>query len=138
MEDVKEKVVAQEMMHIIVYGSPRTKKNSQRIVNAGGFHRIMPSKAYDEWLRECVRQLRHTDTHIEQPVNVKCLFYMPTKRRVDLVNLLEAVDDMLQDKRIDIIADDNCSIVAGHDGSRVLYDKSNPRVEIRITPMSML
>ena len=30
---------------------------------------------------------------IDYAVNVKCLFYMPTNRRVDLTNLLEAIDD---------------------------------------------
>ena len=32
-----------------------------------------------------------------------------------------------------ILEDDNSNIVAGHDGSRVLYDKENPRTEILIT-----
>lgn len=30
----------------------------------------------------------------------------------------------------------NSRIVAGHDGSRVLYDKENPRVEITISPIA--
>jgi hypothetical protein len=32
-----------------------------------------------------------------------------------------------------VIKDDNSSIVASHDGSRVEYDRDNPRVEITIT-----
>ena len=56
---------------------------------------------------------------------------MKTKRRVDLTNLLEAVDDMLV--KAGVLADDNRDIVAGHDGSRVYYDKDNPRIEIDIT-----
>ena len=56
---------------------------------------------------------------------------MRTHRRVDLVNLLEATCDILVDANV--IADDNSGIVAGHDGSRVKYDKDNPRVEITIT-----
>nr|DAZ39251.1 MAG TPA: Cytosine specific methyltransferase [Caudoviricetes sp.] len=32
-------------------------------------------------------------------------------------------------------ADDNSRIVAGHDGTRVLYDPKNPRTEIYITKM---
>ena len=47
-----------------------------------------------------------------------------------LVNLLQAVDDILVDAGI--LADDNYCIVAGHDGSRVYYDKQNPRTEIGI------
>lgn len=56
---------------------------------------------------------------------------MPTRRRVDLVNLLEATCDVLV--RYGIIEDDHCGIVASHDGSRVLYDKAHPRTEIYIS-----
>ena len=66
-------------------------------------------------------------------MNIKCLFYMPTRRLVDLTNLLEAVDDVMVNEGI--IKDDNCRIVVSHDGSRVLYDKDNPRTEITITRM---
>lgn len=55
---------------------------------------------------------------------------MPTKHRVDLVNLLEATCDVLV--KADVLEDDNSKIVASHDGSRVLYDKANPRAEIYI------
>ena len=67
------------------------------------------------------------------PVNVRCLFYMPTKRRVDLVNLLEAVDDILT--HYGIIDDDDMLHVGGHDGSRIFFDKENPRTEIYISPL---
>lgn len=40
--------------------------------------------------------------------------------------------------RFGVIKDDNSRIVAGHDGSRVLYDKENPRVEITITPIATM
>jgi len=56
---------------------------------------------------------------------------MRTHRRVDLPNLLEATDDILKDNFV--VVDDNCSVIATHDGSRVEYDKQNPRVEITIT-----
>lgn len=59
---------------------------------------------------------------------------MPTKRRVDLVNLLEATCDILV--HYGVLADDNSSIVAGHDGSRVLHDKERPRVEVTITEIN--
>ena len=58
---------------------------------------------------------------------------MPTRRKTDLTNLLEAVDDILV--HAGIIADDNYTIIASHDGSRVLYDKYRPRTEITITRM---
>ena len=34
-----------------------------------------------------------------------------------------------------VLEDDNSKIVAAHDGSRVDYDKQNPRVEIWIEEM---
>lgn len=55
---------------------------------------------------------------------------MPTKRRVDLTNLLEAIDDVLV--KYEVLKDDNSEIITSHDGSRVLYDKDNPRTEVVI------
>ena len=68
---------------------------------------------------------------ISAPVNVQCRFYMPTRRIVDLVGLLQAIDDVVV--HYGVIQDDNSRVVASHDGSRVLYDKANPRTEIEIT-----
>jgi len=66
-------------------------------------------------------------------VNVKAVHYMGTQRIVDQTNLQEATDDILVDGRV--LADDNSRIIAGHDGSRVRYDKDRPRVEITISPL---
>lgn len=68
---------------------------------------------------------------IDVAVNVKCLFYMETRRRCDLTNLLEAIDDIMVNAGL--LADDNFTIIQSHDGSRVLYDKCNPRTEVYIT-----
>lgn len=57
---------------------------------------------------------------------------MNARRKVDALNLGEALDDILI--KYGVIEDDNCLIVASHDGSRVFYDKENPRTEIEITP----
>ena len=56
---------------------------------------------------------------------------MATRRKVDLVNLLEATCDILV--HTGVLEDDNSRIVTGHDGSEVRYDKENPRVEIEIS-----
>ena len=114
---------------IILHGTPRTKKNSQRLIVAGGRPRIIPSKEFKVYESDCLRQLAYAD-RIPGPVNVSCVYYMPTRRRVDLVNLLEATCDILV--TAGILEDDNTNIIAGHDGSRVLYDKNDPRVEIEI------
>ena len=121
-------------MRICLTGDPRTKKNSQRIIRIGRGSRIIPSKAYMDYAEECALQLlaqRATNTGIDYPVNVACVYFMPTRRKVDLVNLLEATCDILKDNFV--VLDDCASIIAGHDGSRVEYDKQRPRVEIEIT-----
>ena len=61
---------------------------------------------------------------------MKCTYYMPTRRLVDLTNLLEATHDLLV--RFRILKDDNSRIVCSVDGSRVYTDKENPRTEITI------
>ena len=50
---------------------------------------------------------------------------------LDLPNLLNSICDVLVKHHV--IVDDNKDIVASFDGSRVDYDKENPRVEIEIT-----
>ena len=119
---------------ITLLGPPRTKKNHQRILRgAGGKPTIAQSKEYTQYEKDCLRQLHPPSRPLAGPVNVRCLYYMPTRRRVDLTNLLEATDDILV--RAGVLADDCAAVVAGHDGSRVLLDRKRPRVEIEITGM---
>lgn len=118
------------MMKLVILGAPRTKKNSQRIVPAGKGYHLLPSKAYEQYETAALWQIRRPREPINRRVNVKCVYYMPTRRTVDLCNLLEATCDILV--RAGVLADDNSSIVAGHDGSRVEYSKGNPRAEIEI------
>lgn len=128
-----------------IHGAPRTKKNSQQIL---GFGRICPvckkrekqfigpSTAYKRYEKAALKQLclpvgrddLGAPLPVSTPVNMKCIYYMDTRRKVDLCNLLEATCDIFV--AAGILADDNSGIVIGHDGSRVRYDKENPRVEV--------
>lgn len=119
-------------MTIILRGDPRSKKNSMRLVRSGNRTIPIPSAPYEAYRRDCIRQI--TGAHkqgIDKPINLRCVYYMATRRRVDLVNLIEATCDILVDAGV--LEDDNSSIVTAHDGSRVLHDKADPRVEIDIT-----
>ena len=119
-------------MRLTLYGAPISKKNSQQIVRIGNRPGLVQSKPYRQYEKDCLKQIAGNLVQgINTPVNVKCLYYMPTRRRVDLVNLLEATDDVLV--KAGVLEDDNSRIVVGHDGSRVMWDKVNPRVEIEIT-----
>lgn len=118
-------------MKIVLHGQPITKKNSQQIIRVGGRNMIIPSPQYRQYEKDCLLQISpKVKQRIDFPVNVQCVYYMGTRRRVDLVNLIEATCDILV--AAGVLADDNCRIIAAHDGSRVAYDKANPRVEIAI------
>ena len=121
----------------MVPGPPVTKKNSQRIcVNrATGRSFIKPSQAYEDYETTASYFLSPKPPEpIDYPVCVSCVYYMPTRRRVDLSNLLAATHDILV--RFYILADDNRDSIASTDGSRVYYDKENPRVEITVQPFN--
>lgn len=129
----------------VITGRPVTKKNSAQLASLGKHcpmcgkaqkYFIAPSKPYRQYEREAIRQLimqKPIDWKpIDVPVNVKCVYYMPTHIRVDLCNLIEATMDILAHKNLQILKDDCCTIVAGHDCCRVLYDKIAPRCVITI------
>lgn len=110
---------------------PISKKNHQQILinRKTGKPFVAPSKQYQDYERDAMWFVPKVK-QIDYPVNVKCLFYMPTKRLCDLTNMLEAVDDVMV--KAGLLKDDNYKIIASHDGSRVLYDKFNPRTEVYI------
>lgn len=97
---------------------------------------IIPSAKYEDFEKLCSPYLTRVKTElgtIRYPINIKALFYRETKHRVDLTNLCEALDDAMV--KAELLLDDNRDIIAGHDGSRVYYDKLNPRIEIEITEL---
>ena len=113
---------------------PATKKNSGQIIQVKGRNILIPSKQYKQFEKDCLPYLyRVKDTAgvINYPVNVQCVFFTETKRKIDLPNLLNAIDDAMV--KSGLFVDDNRDIIAAHDGSRVFHDKFNPRIEITIT-----
>ena len=125
------------MIEFILHTKPITKKNNGRIVKTKtGRTFIIPSKQYQEFeqvVLPTLYRMKNKYGVIDFPVNIECVFYTDARRKVDLPNLLNAVDDALV--KSGLLEDDNRDIVAGHDLSRVFYDKQNPRIEIRITPL---
>lgn len=123
----------QKEIKITVLIPPVTKKNHGSIVVNKATNKpfLMPSKQYIQYEKDSGYFIHCKNMNIDKAVNIKCVYFMPTHRAVDLTNLLGATMDMLVHYKV--IADDNCKIAATHDGSRVYYDKLAPRTEITIT-----
>lgn len=126
-------------MKIVIHGNPVTKKNSQNVVFIGekcpvchkGKRAIpMQSSQYKMYEKLAAKEIPKLQQPIDYQVEATYLYYMKTQRAVDLTNLEEATDDILV--KYGILKDDNNKIIASHDGSRVYYDKDDPRVEIEI------
>ena len=118
-------------LKIVIEGNPITKKNHQNIVFVKGRRIVIPSKPYQEYEKKCSQYIPTLEQPIDYPINLCCHYYMETRRKTDLTNLLQATCDILV--KYGVLLDDNYSIVYSVDGTIASYDKENPRVEITIT-----
>lgn len=124
------------MLEITIPLCPITKKNHGRIVqkrfsNGKSVPIMLPSTQFINYQKECKKYLPKLETPIDEPINLECHYYMETKRKCDITNLLQATCDILVDHGV--LFDDNYTIVASTNGTFVDYDKENPRTEIIIT-----
>lgn len=119
------------MIHFVIPICPVTKKNHSQLIWRNGKAVIIPSKPYQQYEKDCAPFIPHPSfAPINKQINLKAVFYMPTKRRVDLTNLLQALCDILV--KYGLIEDDNSKIIIGFDGSRVAYDHDYPRTVVEI------
>ncbi len=121
-----------------ILGVPRVKKNNQKVVLARSksgkyFPKKVDTPAYKLWHSKAIDPIKKQKPtfEIDFPVNLKCSFYMDTAVKVDLSALYEGIQDVLVE--LNVLSDDNYTIVASHDGSSVAVDKTNPRMVIEIT-----
>ena len=130
----------QELFYVIP-GKPVTKKNSMQMVKnpkTGKWFPI-PSKQYKAYEKAAETSFDTIPVEpIDFPVNVRCVYHLERnkdgslpKNIPDLTNLLEATDDILV--KYKILKDDNATIVARHDGSRVQFDAEPGAPCTRIT-----
>ena len=110
--------------------NPVTKKNHSQVVMIHGRPMVLPSKPYKEYEKACKEYMPVMEEPINYPINLKCYYYMQTRRKCDITNLLQATCDILV--KYGVLEDDNYTIVASTDGTKVFYDKENPRTEIYI------
>lgn len=140
-----------EPFRFTIYGQPATKKNSSTIVR--GRSVLLPSKAYRLYESRFHRQLmdmRQTMEipHYHCPVELTCFYWLESRAHwPDLIGLEQATADIMSDqyKTVDhkrqlhrewILSDDR--IIKSWDGSRIVgIDKTNPRVEVTVTPLEI-
>ena len=122
-------------MKFILPGSIRSKKNSKRIVKAGAFYKLMPSKAYETW-EEQARKAVFPQWHrqmpggiFREPIHVKVTAYYKGQQP-DLSGALESIGDCLEG----IIWEDD-KLIKSWDGSRLIHDLKNPRTEVEVQPL---
>lgn len=125
----------------VIHLDPRAKKNDHRI-GGRGQRCPMCGKFRQQFIRnghtssayalQATAQLGpdRPPAPIDRPVRLVYRMYTQTWHRKDDLNLYEAMDDILVCAKI--LADDNRKIIRSRDGSRVLYDKHDPRTEIYI------
>lgn len=127
------------MIKFTIPVKPVTKKNSPRVIPNKGKGRpffILPSEAYMNFEKDCYPYLANVKQEvgvIKYPINLQAHFFVDARRRIDLNNCHEALSDAMV--KAGLILDDNRDIIAGTDGSRVYYDKTNPRIEVVITEL---
>ena len=119
-------------MRIIIPLLTVPKKNSQQIFINSKTHRpfIRQSDRYIMFEKQCGYFLGKYKNNIDYPVNLKAIFIVPDRRKRDLCNLLESIQDILV--KHGVIADDNYNIIKSVDGSRIKYIKGKQETIIDI------
>ena len=125
---------------------PRTKKNHMQLITLkNGRPLLVPSKQYKEFEKEVLNYIAENPLiiksneeftlPIKDRINFKCKFYKYRDYKADLVGYLQAIQDALV--KAGVLYDDNHKIIESTNGSKVLLDKDNPRIEIEITRKEM-
>lgn len=121
------------VMHsFTILGAPRTKKNHGRVIQRGRRKVHVQSEAHENWhthgMWQCAEIRGGTAGFpLMCPVSVAALFYRD-RSAGDLVGYQQALADLLEDGGI--IQNDR--LIQSWDGTRLLKDAANPRIEVTI------
>ena len=110
----------------------RSKKNSQQLFKnkKTGKMFVVQSDLYKQFEHDCFYFLPRLKEPINKPVNLKCTFIVPDRRKRDLTNLENAIADILVHYKI--LEDDNYNIIQSWDGSRIIYEKGIAKIIVEI------
>lgn len=109
---------------------PRTKKNHGRIIEVNGRPVMLPSPEYMQWENGCMRAAIYDRTAPAITHEVNCAALIYRDRNVgDAVGYYQAIADTLE--KLGVVKNDR--LIVSWDGTRVLKDAENPRVEVTLT-----
>lgn len=94
------------MISLNLSGLVPGKKNSRILDVKRGYVRNLPSRSYLDWYEDAGHQIKAQvrGNFDNYPLYVAALFYMPDKRRRDLSNMIQSIEDLLVS--LEIIKDD--------------------------------
>lgn len=126
-----------EPLFVILNGAPRTKKNHGRVIKRGGRKFHIPSEALEEWNTKAQAWLARFRSNYrgELPLtcNVNCAArFWRHANTGDAVGFYQALADALEEGGIVL----NDRQIVSWNGSRLLVDKDNPRIEVVIAEVS--
>lgn len=116
-------------LSLILPGQLRIKKNSKRIFARGKFKTVLPSKAYEQWevfVRAHFRYAHFAFKPLSCPCSVKALIYFKGPKP-DLSGAMESIGDALEG-----LAWENDGLIESWDGSRLIHDLNDQRIEMVI------
>ena len=116
--------------HLTVWGPPRTKKTHNVLAKAGRRYVVLPSAAWRAWNTSARIERDEARYPIHEVVNCRALFYRDAERG-DAVGYYQGLADLLQAH--DLVTNDR--LIVSWDGSRLLKDATNPRVEVILEPV---
>lgn len=117
-----------KMIRLTIPGEIRSKKNSKQVFFKNGQTFVLPSKAYANWQKDsqalCYLQIDPRKFPLNEPVNVEAkIFYKGNQP--DLSGAMESIGDCFEGL---LWADDK--LIVSWDGTRLIKDNSQPRLEI--------
>lgn len=127
----------EDLFHVIAETAPRDPAGAAMIATrAASIVKpvIFPGSAYSKWHKDAMKQIAALKLTLPvvpdgNVVWVQAVFYVTPRSRTDLVNFIEATNDLLEDAGVY----GNDYAVNSHDGSaRIWTDPTNPRTEIAI------
>ncbi len=130
------------MIELTIWGQTPPKKSGMKIIvnKKTGRPMIIQKETYTTWAKDAVTQIKNhlMDTHgtlpyWTSPVRVKAVIYRHTKRKADLINVLQSICDVLEEAGVIL----NDFQVKDLDGSRLYLgtpkDRARAEVEISLT-----